>query len=247
MYISTKDFITATPDSGTGGGTVTVSASKNIGKERSSSIIISGGGITRTINISQKSIPNGVYIYDKQGKLWNKSDWSTSNNSNASGIAVKTDNCSFVIAPTEQTSIQWGGLGTLISNCTTTTDKNTAKIDYNGKQNTDEIVSQLGAGLEYAARYCKEYTFLHGAKGYLPTLGELNEAYQNKSEIDACMSLIGGKALADNSIRNFRKWSSTQYDGSKAWNLVWLDGKIGNYIKDFKSEIDCARPFTALI
>lgn len=48
-----KGFITVTPDSGTGNATITVSAEKNTGNARSSSITISGGGITRTITINQ--------------------------------------------------------------------------------------------------------------------------------------------------------------------------------------------------
>lgn len=38
-----KDFITVTPDSGSGNRTVTVAAEENTGNSRSSSIAISGG------------------------------------------------------------------------------------------------------------------------------------------------------------------------------------------------------------
>ena len=48
-----KDFLTITPDSGTGSQAVTVKASPNTGNARSTTINISGGGITRTINVSQ--------------------------------------------------------------------------------------------------------------------------------------------------------------------------------------------------
>lgn len=49
-----KDFLTITPDSG-GRGTadVTVQASQNQGSSRTSTITISGGGMTRTIKVSQ--------------------------------------------------------------------------------------------------------------------------------------------------------------------------------------------------
>lgn len=188
--------------------------------------------------------PNGVYIMHKNRFLVKKENWKFSNNE-ASGVAVKTDNCAFVIAKEEQTSIKWGGQGTLINGCTTTTNSDTAKIDYNGKQNTNAIVSQLGMSETYAARYCKEYTFPHGVQGYLPALEELYEAYQNKSEVDACMSLIGGKPLYDGSISNYRKWSSTQYDSIDAWYLDWADGYINHIIKNTSTNIDCARPFAA--
>lgn len=49
-----KDFITVTPDSGTGDATVTVKTDKTeIAKERTSTISVSGGGITRAINVKQ--------------------------------------------------------------------------------------------------------------------------------------------------------------------------------------------------
>jgi hypothetical protein len=48
-----KDFLTITPDSGGGSQEVTVKASANVGNARSTTITISGGGITRTIDVSQ--------------------------------------------------------------------------------------------------------------------------------------------------------------------------------------------------
>lgn len=195
--------------------------------------------------LDPNTAPNGVYICDNKSRLWKKSDWDTSNNDNASGVAVKTDNCAFVIAKEEQTSIQWGGYGTLINGCTTDTNFSTAKTDYKGKQNTDAIVSQLGIHETYAARYCKEYTFPHGVQGYQPALGELYEAYQNKSEVDACMSLIGGKPLYDDSISNYRKWSSTQFNNVNALSLAWADGNIHYNNKGNSYNFNCARPFAA--
>lgn len=53
-----KNFITVTPDSGTGNATVTVVASENSGQdERSTSISISGGTMTRTLSINQEANP----------------------------------------------------------------------------------------------------------------------------------------------------------------------------------------------
>ena len=101
------------------------------------------------------------------------------------------------------------------------------------------------ASEQYAANYCRNYTFKNGAVGYQPALGELFEAYQNKSEVDACMSLIGGKALYDSSINNYWKWSSTQYDSNTAWVLDWNNGYLYNFSKDYSNYNACARPFAA--
>ena len=112
---------------------------------------------------------------------------------------------------------------------------------------SDEGIMLLAAtsSEQYAANYCRNYTFKNGRQGYQPALGELYEAYQNKSEVDACMSLIGGKALYDSSISNYRKWSSTQYDSLSAWTLYWDYGNLTYYHKDYSSRINCARPFAA--
>lgn len=183
--------------------------------------------------------PNGVYIMHKDRFLVTKDNW-TYPNEEASGVVVKTDNCAFVIAKEGQISIKWGGYDISINGCTTIEDIDTARIDYNGKQNTNAIISQLGMSETYAARYCKEYTFPHGVQGYLPALGELYEVYNNKSEVDACMSLIGGEPLYDSSIN--RKWSSTQWGNRNAWYLNWDNGDTYGISKN---ERLCTRPFAA--
>lgn len=174
---------------------------------------------------------NGVYIMHKDRFLVKRENWTFSNDE-ASGVAVKTDNCAFIIAK-EETTIKWGGYGIIIDGCITITSSDIVKSDYNGKQNTNAIVSQLGIDSEYAAKYCKEYTFLHGVNGYLPALGELYEAYQNKSEVDACMSLISGTSL--NTM-----WSSTQSSNNNAWLFMYT---IGNNMINLKSLIANTRPF----
>ena len=301
--------------------------------------------------------PNGVYIMHRNGRLFPKGNWKLSN-SEASGVAVKTSKCGFVIAKEEQTGIQWGGYGTLVNGCVTTTNSTQAQQDYAGEANTTAIINTLGvyqvlaeklsvddivndakhemtavqslqsqetttpiseesskikqqfkekyniqdisddvldlivtkirdnfkaqvqesehisllsneiafiptteeidnisdegimvlafsSSEQYAANYCRNYTFPHGKKGYLPALGELYEAYQNKTEVDACMKLIGGKALYDRTINNYLKWSSTQYSAFDAWTLAWDYGTISYYYKVYSPNDFCARPFSA--
>lgn len=61
-----KDFLTITPDSGGGSQEVTVKASANTGNARSTTITISGGGITRTIDVSQAQ---GRFTASKTGSI----------------------------------------------------------------------------------------------------------------------------------------------------------------------------------
>lgn len=62
-----KDFLTITPDSGGGGSQeVTVRAGANYGDARSTTITISGGGMTRTIEVSQAQ---GRFTASKTGSI----------------------------------------------------------------------------------------------------------------------------------------------------------------------------------
>ena len=64
-----KDFITATPDTGGGNGTINVTASKNISSERSTSLTISGEGVTKTVNINQKKGISIAVIVGQRGNI----------------------------------------------------------------------------------------------------------------------------------------------------------------------------------
>lgn len=49
-----KDFLTITPESGSGNGSLNVTASKNGGVPRSTSLEISGGGISKSVPVEQE-------------------------------------------------------------------------------------------------------------------------------------------------------------------------------------------------
>lgn len=191
--------------------------------------------------ISIDGAPNGIYILRTDNMLYTKEIWRTDWNNEAVGVAVLSNNCKFVISKTQGGLMTWGGYGTTISGIVTTTDANTAKKDYAGKDNTDKIIAQLGASSAPAANYCKNTSglFPDGRQGYLGSLGEWQEAYNNKSEIDACMSLIGGTAIAT----NYYHWTSSQYSSNYAWFLHWSDGVVLSFNKTTSSQ---ARSFAAL-
>lgn len=221
-----KDFITVTPDSGNGNGTVTVAASENTGNSRTSSITISGGGITKTIEINQSKFdgylpneaPKGVYIMNINKRLFPKESWDTSKNADVSGIAVKTDRGLYCIAKKEfYRTVKWGDK-VLVPNCFTSTDEVEAKGDYNGEKNTQAIIAQFGSQ-NFAAKVCQDYKFPHGSNGYLPSLGEWCDVLQNGDvkKIDECLILIGGNTMFDYDVSDNYKWSSSQYDKNNAW------------------------------
>lgn len=195
---------------------------------------------SRSVTMTYLEIKRGIFILDTDGNLVKRADWNTGNNSKAVGVAVLSDNCKFVISTTENSSnIQWGGYGTTISNIVTTTDTATAKKDYLGSGNTDKIITQLGSGNAPAADYCRGVTFKHEKKGYLGSLGEWQEAYNNKAEIDACMSLIGGTAINT----SYYHWTSTQYSSDGSWLLGWSGGSVNRFNKNGNRRV---RAFAAL-
>ena len=64
-----KDFIIATPDTGDKNGTINVTASKNTSSERSTSLTISGEGVTKTVNINQKKGISIAVIVGQKGNI----------------------------------------------------------------------------------------------------------------------------------------------------------------------------------
>lgn len=65
-----KDFITVSPSGGGQGVTkLSVQAAINEGGSRSTFITITGGGITRTIPISQKAAPIDIIVVGAKGNI----------------------------------------------------------------------------------------------------------------------------------------------------------------------------------
>ena len=177
---------------------------------------IAGVGTSRTVTITYKYIPVGIYIYDTDGNFTKADDWNTANNGKVVGVSVRTENSEFIISPShynsEDVKKKWGIYGTTISGIVTSNDDVTAVKDYAGELNTDKIIAQLGKGKAPAAEYCRSFTFRNGKKGYLWSFGEAKDASNNTVAIDAAMSKIGGTALTQEYY-----WTSTQESGYRAW------------------------------
>lgn len=170
--------------------------------------------------------PNGIYIL-RANRLYTPDEWDAYWNNEAVGAAVVTDNCRFVVAPTENSSIQkWSPNKALVPGVTTVVDGNAATVDYNGVQNTDALVAFYGSNDDYAAGWCRNYIFKNGKNGYLGSLGEWYEVEKNKAEVDACLRAMGGVA-----IPNVIHWSSTQESKDYAWRLYMSKLEVSRYSK----------------
>ena len=195
------------------GKTYDIVASARAGFETPDKLSFTASQAERNVTVVYKKISLGVFILDIDGSLYSKSEWSTSNNINAVGVAVLTNNCKFVIAPDGRALSNWSVESTeLIAGVTATRDKSIAEKDYKGVQNTANIISKYGTSNTYAGKVCSSYTFRNGKNGYLGAAGEWKEVYNNKTEINACLSKIGGEQIGESPA-----WSSTQYNKDSAW------------------------------
>lgn len=195
-------------------------------------------GRDEDITLTYTPITLGVYIYDTDGHFILPDNWDSTNNSKAVGVYVGTENSQFIIAPTyENDTRNWGAYGT-VSGIITSDDSVIAKKDYAGEANTNKIIKQLKIEEAPAVQYCRNYTFKNGKKGYLWSLGEACEVYNNRIAIDKAMIKIGGYSIYS-AKADF--WTSTQVSSSQAWaidlsgitdnNLRCRDKYSGNYVR----------------
>ena len=195
--------------------------------------------VNDTKSVLYNYFPKGVFIQHVDGRVFSTNAWTEGGfaNDQANGVVVSTDDARFVIAKDNvSTSMKWSSnTSTLVDGILTSTDATVAKTDFVGQENTNLMLATDTSGAGYS---CANFTFPNGANGYLPALGELYVAYQNKAAIDKAMTLIGGTALG-----NSYYWSSTQSSATNAWYLQWSNG---NTYGNRKSGTYDVRAFSAL-
>lgn len=193
--------------------------------------------------IPVEGAPNGVYILHTNGTLYTRDQWKTSYNQDAVGVALITDNCKFVISPTESDNeLIWSSNSELVDNVTSTTVESEAVEDYDGIYNTDGITSKYGNGNDYAAGWCKRHTFKNGKNGYLGSLGEFMQILNNILDINDCMDYIGGEIININSS-TADYYASTQYNASRAWVINF---STKDTFASTKTSKEIVRPFAPL-
>ena len=212
-------------------------ASARAGFETPKKLSFTASQAVRNVSVVYKKISLGVFILGTDGSLYSAKEWNQPSSS-AVGVAVLTNECKFVIAPSDSgNGLLWskGGVSHSVPGVTTTTNPSVAKTDYKGVSNSSAIVSIYGVGTAYAAGWCQNFSFKNGKKGYLGSCGEWAVAYDNKAEINACMLLIGGTE-----IENSFYWTSSQHSSNGAWMLFWRDSQlnaglknVGRYVRAF--------------
>lgn len=158
---------------------------------------------TNELFILSKNLPSdGFYIYTTNDKFVEASDWDTSNNDNAVGIAVINNGHNFVIDKTLiTTSGYYGGFRLDIEDIITY-DINDATNDFNGYNNTQvmyNVLKDYTDELDYCtgtiATDVVNKTYPNGQSGYIGAAGEWQIVLDNLTEIESMLSLIGGTLL----------------------------------------------------
>lgn len=76
--MATKDFVTYDPQSGSGNKTISVTVPQSEGEDRTTSLNITGSGVTKTMNISQEG--KGIYFRSVTSKFSKNGDISLNGN-----------------------------------------------------------------------------------------------------------------------------------------------------------------------
>ena len=97
-----------------------------------------------------------------------------------------------------------------------------ASSEWNGKSNTDKILSRSDRDEYRAFMWCRN----KGSNWYLPSKEELLTMYRNKDKINATLSKQGGTELTG------WYWSSTEYSGWDAWHVNMGNGSTNANYKD---------------
>lgn len=96
-----KSFVTVTPDSGSNNGTLNATADFNQDQDRSETIVVAGGGITKTFEVIQEGLPAPTPII-RVGFDFTQSYYNTTINE-SSGFIDWTTNCLLSAVTTNET------------------------------------------------------------------------------------------------------------------------------------------------
>lgn len=200
---------------------------------------INSNAWTATINYIEKT---DIYIQHIDGTLYSVDDWRSAGyaNSQANGVAVVSENTSFVIAK-DKFAGAWGGYVIDISSAITLkTTIAEAVLDFDGKGNTTKVIEALSGKTDQygvvgapAAEACANYTFPNGKIGYLGSAGQWQRIIDNSSTIMAALAYIGVNHYIN--VTSNRFWTSTPQS---------TDGTVWGYRGGSTSLLYIARYFT---
>lgn len=197
-----------------------------------------------------------VFVQHVDGTLYSPKQWESEgfDGNSANGIAVITDEASFVISKDEFSSVKWYPTGSYVESVSYISHSNATETDFSkykddarkilsGQSDTDLIVSVATQG---SAVQCHNYSFPNGKRGYLPAIGELIIVSDYLTEINEALTLIDGTVFS-----NKYYFSTTQEKintTKNEYNVFVVYPKSGLITPYTKTQVDWVntRPFTTL-
>ena len=182
---------------------------------------------TRNIGFQYRAL--GAYVEATDGTLYTASAWSGSGKT-ANSVVLLTDACKVRIALNHIDLPVHSNATDPIENYLIIKTSAEALIDYNGEENTDNIIrfnTAYGTNtISYAAPYCRAFNFAYpqGQKGSLPSAGQYNIIGQNYAAINACLTACGGTTLSSN-----WSWASTYYGIYGSSRALYVVGANGSF------------------
>lgn len=158
--------------------------------------------------LGTKTPSYGVYIQDVDGYCLTADEWNRSSGLTINGIAVVTENCSFVISLKAYYTYIYETDG-VDPPLTARNDLSSAITDFSGQSNTQKLVSTFGTDSDYGINYCNDFVFPNGKKGYMGSAGEWQAAIDNKDALQPILEMLGDQSLI--------------------WNYTWTSTYKGDY------------------
>ena len=193
---------------------------------------------------------NGVYAITAKGELIAYDDANIDNS--CLGVALITDNQRIMIEKTQSydatnTTFYWSKnlYQKNVEGITETTDQTVAKADFNGKDHTAAIIAayaEHSVAMEARDMCSVLQTFNDGENNggftdwYIPACGQLYEIYTNKTNINAALTAMSSTAFSDNGY-----WSSSEYSSSYGWDVLFNNGVVDNYDKNYNLRVRFVR------
>lgn len=173
-----------------------------------------GMGNTREVKMEYKQLILGVYILETDGTMTEPTIWNKDNNSTVLGVYVGDENCSLVLAP-EGTQVSWSKVIKSIPGVRNEDSGDAPTDDFDGIGNTERIIKTLVSETYNAAKYCNQYEFKNGKKGYFFALGEALVVYNNLEKVKQAYRALGNTIVYEDLSSGIL--TSNQQGSSKAW------------------------------
>jgi hypothetical protein len=185
---------------------------------------------TRTTTWENFVIQNGSPTVE-----FNKGSVIYADNGKIVGVLYKYDSGSGegMMIGTAEPKMQWGGYGVTLTNAAVAIDKESAKNDLSGVDNTEKIADALGENSidfsqnyaqngNYAAYWCDTLSIGAYSDWYLPSGGEMQEIFD--ANIKPILASLGKKVSG-------LYWTSSQVGDVLAWSYYFDTGYLHPAIK----------------